>query len=281
LGLGMILSFHPIIEADRNIICAGRPPGEGELLAIRQADAVILHQGCRETLYRMARNHCSLVFPNLDVRFEHPGKSGQIRLFHRLGIAHPKTRTYSGLEAFGRDAVPMDYPAVVKLDWGGQGETVFKADHSRALEEVLKRVAAYESSGQKGFLIQQYVPCGQNALRVVIIGSRIQSYWRQQSTAERFGTSLAGGAVIDYHADPELQAAGREVVRSFCAQTGLQLAGFDFIFSEQDRRAGFVNPLMLEINYFFGRSGLGGSEGYYRMFEAEVDKWLAAAGLNR
>jgi ribosomal protein S6--L-glutamate ligase len=38
---------------------------------------------------------------------------------------------------------------------------------------------------------------------------------------------------------------------------------------------------MLEINYFFGRTGLGGSDGYYRLFEAEVDKWLAAAGLNR
>jgi ribosomal protein S6--L-glutamate ligase len=277
----MILSFHPIIEADRNIICAGRPPGDGELQAIRQADAVILPQGCPETLYRMARTHCSRVFPNLDVRFEHPGKSGQIRLFNRLGIACPGTRIYSGLDAFGRDAVPMDYPAVVKLDWGGQGETVFRVNHARELEEVLERVAAYESSGQKGFLIQQYVPCGRRSLRVVIIGTHLLSYWRYQPATGPFGTSVAHGAEIDHHADPALQAAGREVVRSFCAQTGLQLAGFDFIFSERDRRSGFVNTLMLEINYFFGRTGLGGSEGYYRMFEAEVDKWLAAAGLNR
>jgi ribosomal protein S6--L-glutamate ligase len=31
---------------------------------------------------------------------------------------------------------------------------------------------------------------------------------------------------------------------------------------------------MLEINYFVGRSGLGGSEGYYRILEAEVSAWL-------
>lgn len=277
----MILSFHPIIEADQNIICAGRLPGEDDLQAIRQADAVILPQGCSEALYRMARRHCPRVFPNLDVRFDYQGKTGQIRLFDRLCIGYPKSRTYSDLDAFGRNAEPMDYPAVVKLDWGGQGETVFRVNHSRELEEVLKRVAAYESTGQKGFLIQQYIPCGQRSLRVVVIGSRILSYWRRQPEEKRFGTSIDGGGIIDHHADPELQAAARDVVRRFCQRTGLQLAGFDFIFSDQDRRAGPIEPLMLEINYFFGRTGLGGSEAYYHMFETEADKWLAAAGLER
>jgi ribosomal protein S6--L-glutamate ligase len=276
----MILSFHPIIEADRNIICAGRQPGDSDRQAIQRADAVILPQGCSEALYRMARRHCSRVFPNIDVRFDHPGKRGQINLFGRLGIAHPRTRTYSSLDAFGRDAAPVDYPAVVKLDWGGQGETVFRVDHSRDLDAALQRVAVYESSGQKGFLIQEYIPCGQRALRVVIIGTRMLSYWRRQPAAQRFGTSVAGGAVIEHDADPQLQVAARNVAHHFCGRTGLQLAGFDFIFSEQGRHAEAVEPLMLEINYFFGRAGLGGSEDYYRLFAAEVDKWLAAAGLN-
>jgi ribosomal protein S6--L-glutamate ligase len=175
----------------------------------------------------------------------------------------------------------MDYPAVVKLDWGGQGETVFRVDHSRDLDQALQRVAAYESSGQKGFLIQEYISCGQRALRVVVVGSRILSYWRSQPATQRFGTSVARGAVIDHHADPELQTAARNVVQHFCGRTGLQLAGFDFIFSEQGRHAEAVEPLMLEINYFFGRAGLGGSEDYYRLLAAEVDKWLAAEGLNR
>jgi ribosomal protein S6--L-glutamate ligase len=277
----MILSFHPIIETDQNIICAGRLPDDNDLQAIRRADAVILPQGCSEALYRMARNSCSRVFPNLDVRFDYPGKGGQISLFRRLGIVHPMTRTYADLHDYRRDAAPMDYPAVVKLDWGGQGETVFRVDDPEELDSALMRVAAYESSGQKGFLIQEYITCGQRSLRAAVIGSSILSYWRRQPAAERFGTSVAGGAVIDRNADPDLQAAAREVVREFCGRTGLQLAGFDFIFDEKDHPGGSINPLMLEINYFFGRSGLGGSEAYYRLFETEVDQWLAAAGLNR
>jgi ribosomal protein S6--L-glutamate ligase len=276
----MILSFHPIIEADRNIICAGRQPDDNDLQAIRRADAVILPQGCSEALYRMARRNCFRVFPNLDVRFDYPGKSGQICLFRRLGVAHPGTRIYSGLDAFSRDTAPVEYPAVVKLDWGGQGETVFRVNDARDLDEALHRVAAYESSGQKGFLIQQYIPCGRRALRVVIVGTRILSYWRQQPETRQFGTSVAGGAIIDHHANPEMQKAARNVVRDFSIQTDLQLAGFDFIFSNQSRFAGAGEPLMLEINYFFGRTGLGGSESYYHLFETEVKKWLTAVEVN-
>ena len=31
---------------------------------------------------------------------------------------------------------------------------------------------------------------------------------------------------------------------------------------------------MLEINYFFGRKGLGGSDAYYEILNEEIDKWL-------
>ena len=176
----MILSFHPIIEADRNIIVAGRQPDESDLDAIRQADAVILSQGCSESLYRMARQNCAHVFPNLDVRFDYPGKSGQIELFSKLRIAHPGTRSYPSLAVFYQDPTPVGYPSVVKLDWGGQGETVFKVTDSSELDAALQRAAAFEFSGQHGFLVQEYIPCGQRALRVVVIGARILSYWRLQ-----------------------------------------------------------------------------------------------------
>jgi ribosomal protein S6--L-glutamate ligase len=277
----VILSFHPIIEADQNIIVAGRQPDDSDLRAIQQADAVIVSQGCSEVLYRMVRQNCAHVFPNLDVRFDYPGKSGQIELFSQLGIAHPRTRCFASLTVFDQDPQPVSFPAVVKLDWGGQGETVFKVTHSGELEAALKRAAAFELSGQHGFLIQQYIPCGQRCLRVVVIGTRILSYWRLQRACGQFGTSVASGAAIDYEADPVFQDAARKVARNFCAQTGLQLAGFDFIFSEHDRDTGTIEPLMLEINYYFGRTGLGGSDAYYRILEEEVDKWLSGIGFDR
>ena len=115
----MILSFHPIIEADCNLICAGRQPDENDLAAIRRAEAVILPQGCSEALYRMARSNCDQIFPNLDVRFDYPGKRGQIHLFDKLGIACPETRCYSSIADFQQDPAPLDLPVVVKMDWGG------------------------------------------------------------------------------------------------------------------------------------------------------------------
>jgi len=96
----MILSFHPIFEGDKNILCAGREPGADDLAAVRAADAVILPQGCKASLYTMARENCANVFPNYDARFEYPGKIGQTRLFRKLNAPHPKTEIYTSHSSF-------------------------------------------------------------------------------------------------------------------------------------------------------------------------------------
>jgi len=57
------------------------------------------------------------------------------------------------------------------------------------------------------------------------------------------------------------------------------LAGIDLIFEKDDRNNGDQHPLLLEINYFFGRTGLGGSERFYSLFQAAVDQWLEQLGL--
>ena len=38
-------------------------------------------------------------------------------------------------------------------------------------------------------------------------------------------------------------------------------------------------PLFLEINYYFGRRGLGGSERYYALLVSEIIKWIKSLGL--
>jgi ribosomal protein S6--L-glutamate ligase len=60
-------------------------------------------------------------------------------------------------------------------------------------------------------------------------------------------------------------------------ETRINLAGFDLLFPENDPQAG---PLFLEINYFFGRQGLGGSLEYYDLFEEGVTTWLSGLGLS-
>jgi ribosomal protein S6--L-glutamate ligase len=274
----MIASFHPCFEADENRICAGRLPNADDLALIRSADAVILPQGCSEALYRMAHDYCSHVFPNYNARFGYPGKSGQVKLFRKAGALHPETIAFDSLDVYGRyiqDGLPFSWPMVLKLDWGGEGDNVHLISNAEALERALNHVRACEASGQKGFLLQEYIASGNRSLRVVVIHRYMTSYWRTHNQPGNFYASLAGGAHIDRDSDITLQALAVQAVRTFCDRTGIDLAGFDLLFSETD----LSSPLFLEINYFFGRQGLGGSEAYYTLLLAQIRQWLLDQGL--
>jgi ribosomal protein S6--L-glutamate ligase len=275
----MILSFHPNIVAHKNILCAGRLPNDEDRAAICRAEAVIVSQGCSETLYRMCRKYCAHVFPTYDVRFDFPGKLGQARLFKKMGAPFPLTYSFDKVASYDdRDGQKstLSFPCVFKFDWGGEGEEVFLLETEQALERVLERAGRMEQAGQKGFLLQEYISCGGRSLRVVIIGAQLFSYWRRQQDASEFLTNLKAGGVIDHESDPDLQEAGKEAVRDFCSKTGINLAGIDLIFPHDQKGA---TPFFLEINYFFGRRGLGGSLEYYDLLDKAVGLWLRNIGL--
>jgi ribosomal protein S6--L-glutamate ligase len=278
----MIVSFHPLFEADKNIICAGRQPSGEDLAAIRAADAVILSQGCYRELYEMARKNCPHVFPDYDARFEYPGKINQIKLFRKFKISHPASEIFSDVASFqhqyGKTPAKLSFafPVVFKLDWGGEGATVYLINSADNLQDTLKKMAEYETSGQAGFILQEYIPSNSRTLRVVLLGRQVISYWRIQENNDGFYSNLAKGAKIDSEAQPELQHKAVALVRYLCQKTGINLAGFDVIFSSED---GDPDPMLLEINYFFGRKGLGGSENYYRILLAEIRNWLAKRNL--
>ena len=277
----MVLSFHPCFTGDANRLCAGREPNAEDLAAIQAADAVILPQGCSRALNDLARGACPLVFPDYTIRFRYPGKIGQIRLFRERNVPHPQTACFDHLDDFpfksGINPLPaFSYPAVFKFDWGGGGDNVFLLTSGADLENALKKAARYENSGQRGFLIQEYIPSGNRSLRAAVVGSTLKTYWRTGGENPSFLTNLAKGGAIDEKSDPDLQARGAAAVRSFCKKTGINLAGFDLLFSAE-RSTG--PPLFLEINYYFGRRGLGGSERYYELLVDEVENWLRSVGL--
>ena len=278
----MIVSFNPIYEADENIICAGRDPNASDLTAIKAAAAVILPQGCRQSLYEMAQDNCEHIFPNYDARFRYPGKIGQIRLFRKSHIAHPETETFQTIAAFHSKygmkprRLPFRMPLVLKLDWGGEGDTVYLIPSLEVLEERLQQIEAFEQSGQFGFLIQEYIPNQNRTLRVVVIGQYVKSYWRIQESADSFLANLSKGAVLDFKSDPNLQRRAIESIDRFSKQTGINLAGVDVIFSTEKK---WKTPYILEINYFFGRNGLGGSQAYYRILHHQINSWLERIGL--
>ena len=274
----MILSFHPIFEGDRNITCAGRTPDHQDLAAIRNARAVILSQGCSELLFNMAHENCEHVFPDYSARFQYPGKTGQAALFSSVHAPCPKTISCIDLKSFhmktGRNQ-PMPYPFVFKFDWGGEGDFVHFIQSPEAFDQILELTEKYEKSGQKGFLIQEFIPSGNRSLRVVIMHRHLVSYWRVNGRDSFYG-NLSKGGTIHHDIDLHLQTAGKEAVKALCDQTGINLAGFDLLLPEKEK---CPIPLFLEINYFFGRSGLGGSEPYYRMLNHEIRSWLMDKGI--
>jgi ribosomal protein S6--L-glutamate ligase len=278
----MIVSFHPIFEADKNIICAGRMPNDEDLDAIKAADAVILSQGCHRSLYELAKSNCPNVFPNYDARFKYPGKIGQIGLFRANDAPHPASELFSNVAAFQQrytispQNVIFDYPFVFKLDWGGEGETVYLIQSPEKLQDILKKAAEVEKSGLTGFLLQEFIPSRNRTLRVAVIGQRLISYWRIQECSDGFHTNLRKGATINFEADPELQHAALALVKHLCRKARINLAGLDIIFSS---KTDDPEPMLLEINYYFGRKGLGGSEAYYQILRLEIRRWLAGLKL--
>jgi ribosomal protein S6--L-glutamate ligase len=112
---------------------------------------------------------------------------------------------------------------------------------------------------------------------VVVIGRTIVSYWRIQRNTDHFLSNVAKGAMIDYDTDHDLQKTAIESVKNFCSQTRINLAGFDILFSSRKK---VKTPLFLEINYFFGRQGLGGSANFYDILTKEIMKWIEGLGLS-
>ena len=274
----MILSFHPCYTGDENRLCAGRDPDEADRERMRAAEAVILPQGCRRTLFEAARARCERVFPDYRARFAWPDKTGQIRLFRSCGLPHPKTAVfdsladYRGRQEKRKSADNFDFPFVFKYNGPGEGANVWRVDGPEAFEDLLDMAARWERTGQNGFLIQEHIETGGRCLRVAVIGRTLVSYWRIQPEAGGFCAAAARGAKIDHTTRPKQRAAGEKLVQRLCTQTGINLAGVDLIFPAKLPEQG---PLLLEINYYFGRRGLGGSERYYQLLCREVDRWLA------
>jgi len=278
----MILSFHPLFETDTNICCAGRLPNNTDIKAIKRADAVLLPQGCSLNLYSLVKKHCPRVFPNYDARFQFSGKNAQISLFDHTNTPYPESICFSSTRQFYKTygnpprSIPFSFPFVFKFDWGGEGDTVFLIQNRIQLETILQKASLFERTGQNGFMLQAFIPCGNRTLRVTVIGSRYISYWRTHPDPNAFGNSLSFGGRIEPDSDLHLQEKGIYLSKHFCSSAKINLAGMDFLFNSSQTPP---DPFMIEINYFFGRKGLGGSKKFYGILEKEVKFWIQDHGL--
>jgi ribosomal protein S6--L-glutamate ligase len=111
----------------------------------------------------------------------------------------------------------------------------------------------------------------------VIIGEKIITYWKRPKGRDQVITTIAKGALIDHNWRPDLQQKGKGLARVLAKKSGINLAAVDVVFplSKED-----PEPQILEINYFFGRRGLGGVETYYSLVYGAIKEWLVKEGLD-
>jgi ribosomal protein S6--L-glutamate ligase len=267
-----VLSYHLLLETNNNR--PGAVVDASEIAAMKKADAIILPQGCKKELYQAARRHCSHVFPDYDAFYRFPGKTGQIDLFQQFKVPHPASLVFATLASFKQQSSVdlLNYPVVFKFSWGGEGRNVFLLENEDQLNKCLQLSAKYEKEEKRGFIIQEYIPVNGRSLRVVVMADKFISYWRCHEKENNFYSNLARGAVIDRYSEPEMQEAAIRELKKFCAQSKINLAGFDFIFDPRQARP---VPLFLEINYFFRCHGLGGPDGYLQLLVKAVREWLS------
>lgn len=269
----MIVSFHPRLKLDLAL-----PMRRDALLGFLRRDAksfkgAVVPQAVRSWQYWLLRQAGLLVFPNYDFRFGLEGKAGNARLFKRFGLPHPKSWAFARGDHV-RECRDLEFPLVLKAERGGGGQGVFLARDRRELDGALKSIEKYNGNSSGPVVAQEYLDSRGRDMRVVVIGSAIDAYWRRQDKKGEFRNNLARGARIDREGEPHLLKIGRDAVRQAAAQTGINLAGFDLLFPR-----GSDEPVFLEINYFFGRKGLGGSIPFFETLERAVSRW--AEGLGR
>lgn len=278
----MILSFHPVIEADVQIILGCRSLEDRDLALIQRAEAVILPQGCSRILYQTCRNLQKRLFPDYEVRFKYPGKSGQSRLFKALGFPQPHTACWTSVDEFRAShpechSSPHGFPFLFKSDHAHEGKGVFFVENATNGQKALDHLANQERAGFSGFVTQAFVPSQGNVLRAVIIHQKILTYWKRAAKPGQVITTVSRGAILDHDWESGKQEQGGLLALELQKKTGITLAAVDFLFPHT---AGSNGPLFLEINYFFGRRGLGGSMTYYGLLYEAVQTWLAESGLD-
>jgi ribosomal protein S6--L-glutamate ligase len=222
------------------------------------------------------------IFPNYNRRFRYPGKTGQVRLFKAFGFPHPRSAVWSSVASFRAfkkrgERFPHEIPYLIKADMSHEGSGVFIIEDRVALEASLNRLSLMENSGQKGFVTQDFIESGGNVLRGVILGHQLFTYWKRPIQSGQQITTISRGAGIDKEWRGDLQRKARRQVRAFSKATGIDLAAIDFVCSLSEPEP---VPLFLEINYYFGRRGLGGAERYYHTLWESIRDWLRMKGLD-
>ncbi len=271
----MIVSFHSRVRGNVNMRLTRKhrfSTKESSMLASAKATIFSQYVQCHQ--YDFCKSRCPNVFPDYTHRFGFEGKYGNIKLFRRYRAPHPETVCYPSVadfksRHFENNEPMMPFPFVLKGDRGGGGWAVFLITNEEMLIKKLTVLDNPRLHATRRFIAQAFVPHGGKDLRVVVIGHMTKAYWRCQPDPDEFRNNVGRGGIVDYAGDAHLTQMGIQCVKAFCSKTGLNLAAFDVLFDENE-----PEPLLSEINFLFGRKGLGGSGQFHNLLNEAVTAWL-------
>jgi ribosomal protein S6--L-glutamate ligase len=258
------VSFQPEIRMEENLppFTSIEDPRTIDLLG--KAVGVLLPSYVAPWTYRSITQHAKNWFPRLEALFNFRGKTSQVHLFDSMGVRHPESLVFETplcLQAYiDEHESPWGYPIVLKGDLGGGGVTVFPVYGGEDIAKYLLKLPK-----DKPLLIQKWVEHGGKDLRVVIYGDQTVSYFRVGGG--QFYNNVCRGGRIDHGGWPELQQKGASAVLEFCTRAGIDIAGFDLMFPDDGA------PVFIEVNFRFGRKGLGGLKEHQRHLLRAILRW--------
>jgi ribosomal protein S6--L-glutamate ligase len=258
------VSFRPEIPMEVNLPAFASAEEPEVRKTLGGAAGVLLPNYVAPWRYRAIVRQCRSWFPRLDTQFDYCGKTRQTVLFRKMQVRQAESRVFENPDALltlvRESGIPWELPFVLKGDMGGGGSSVFPIRKGSDLLRDLQGLPA-----DKPLLIQKWVEHGGMDLRVVVYGTRVLSYFRIGDG--RFYNNICRGGRIDHGLHPDLQARGVEAVRGFCLRADIDVAGFDLMFPDSG------DPVFVEINFHFGRKGLGGTKGHRKYIEEAVWEW--------
>ncbi len=258
------VSFRPEVEMEENFppLCGVEDPETIELLG--KAAGVLLPAHVSPWRYLGITRHAGNWFPRLEAKFNSRGKTKQAYLFPKLGFRHPETLVFQTpdqlLDYIDGHGSPWGYPLVLKGDLGGGGDTVFPVYGPGEIAGHLLKLPKEEP-----LLIQKWVEHGGKDLRVVIYGDHAVSYFRVGGG--RFYNNVCRGGKLDHDGWPELQQKGVAAALAFSIRAGIDIAGYDLMFPDDGE------PVFVEVNFHFGRKGLGGLKEHRAHELRAIESW--------
>lgn len=140
---------------------------------------------------------------------------------------------YQKLSFFDAPEKALGYPMVIKEAYGSFGQQVYLAKDRGEAEQLIARM------GYKDFIMQKFIPSSKGRdVRVNVVGGQVICAMYRYNDHDFRSNISNGGSMKPY----TVSKAQKEAALNACQALGLDFAGVDVLFGENDA------PIICEVN---------------------------------